>query len=69
MNIGERIREVFLHSDWNVSHFARELGVDRSTVYRIFRSYTVDTGVLRRVSLLLNHDFFAELSEYCFPKK
>lgn len=45
-----------------ISWFARKIGCDRSTVYRIFQKNSIDTQLLKRISVILNHDFFADLS-------
>lgn len=45
-----------------ISWFARKIGCDRSTVYRIFQKNSIDTQHLKRISVILNHDFFADLS-------
>lgn len=45
-----------------ISWFARKIGCDRSTVYRIFQKNSIYTQLLKRISVILNHDFFADLS-------
>jgi len=47
----------------SISWFARKIGYDRSTVYRIFQRNSIDTQLLARISNVLNHDFFADLSQ------
>lgn len=61
--IGLRIKEELERQERSVSWFARKLACDRSNVYRLFRHESIDTAQLRRISLLLGHDFFCDLSE------
>lgn len=61
--IGILIKEELERQERSISWFARKLSCDRSNVYRLFQKENVDTGLLTRISLLLNHDFFADLSE------
>ncbi len=60
--IGTLIKEEFERQERSISWFARKLSCDRSNVYRLFQRETIDTGVLTRISLILHHDFFADLS-------
>lgn len=48
----------------SVSWFARKLSCDRSNVYRLFQKENIDTGLLTRISLLLNHDFCRPFWKY-----
>lgn len=61
--IGELIKEELERQERSVSWLARKLSCDRSNVYRIFQKQSIDTFILRRISLILNHDFFVDLSE------
>lgn len=56
------IRDELARQERGVSWLARKLSCDRSNVYRLFSRATIDTGVLTRISQLLGHDFFADLS-------
>lgn len=60
--IGTLIKEELERQERSISWFARKFSCDRSTVYRLFQRETIDTGVLTRISLILRHDFFADLS-------
>ncbi len=60
--IGILIKEEFERQGRSISWFARKMCCDRSNVYRLFQRETIDTGVLTRISLILHHDFFADLS-------
>ncbi len=43
---------------FTVSSFARELDTNRQAVYRIFKSHSIDTNTLYRISIILRYDFF-----------
>ena len=64
MHIGKRIREVLDSHPKNhtVKWFAGELHCDRRNAYNIFERRNIDVEMLRRVSVVLGHDFFSELS-------
>lgn len=65
-HIGNRIREVFDEQPkaHNIQWFAAQLNCKRANVYNIFRRSTIDTELLARISVALDHDFFADLSSY-----
>lgn len=44
---------------------AEVLQFDRSNVYKILRKRSIDTHLLCRISVALNHDFFEELQQAC----
>jgi transcriptional regulator with XRE-family HTH domain len=58
VEIGPKIKEVFDHRQMKLTDFADELGTVRQNVYRIFRKRHLDTGLLLRISQVLDHDFF-----------
>ena len=60
--IGILIKEELLRQERGISWFARKLSCDRSNVYRLFQRRSIDTDLLTRISLLLGHDFFFDLS-------
>lgn len=64
MKIGERIKAVFddMPKSCTISWFAAELHCDRRNVYRIFAKDNIDIHLLARISIVLNHDFFSDLS-------
>ncbi|MBQ8361007.1 MAG: XRE family transcriptional regulator [Bacteroidaceae bacterium] len=61
-DIGELIKEELIRQERSVSWLARKLSCDRSNIYRIFQKQSIDTSVLKRISIILNHDFFVDLS-------
>ncbi|MBR0077349.1 MAG: XRE family transcriptional regulator [Bacteroidales bacterium] len=43
---------------------AQQLGCHRNNVYLIFSRQWIDTGTLMKLSIILQYNFFAELSEW-----
>ncbi len=60
--IGSIIKAELERQERSVSWFARKLNCDRSNIYRLFQKHSIDTLLLTRISVILNRDFFAELS-------
>ena len=60
LHIGQLIKEELERQERTVSWFARKLYCDRSNIYKLFKRPTIDTELLLRISVILNHDFFAE---------
>jgi hypothetical protein len=58
MEIGHKIKEVFDGQNMKLTDFADELGTVRQNVYRIFKKRHLDTGLLLKISQVLNHNFF-----------
>ena len=63
MNIGQNIKNELDRQERSVSWMAHKLGCNRCAVYRILHRNSIDTALLARISNILNHDFFKELSE------
>lgn len=62
-HIGALIKAELEHQERGVSWFARKLACDRSNVYRLFQKESIDTKLLTRISQILCHDFFLDLSD------
>jgi hypothetical protein len=58
VEIGHKIREVFDHQSMKLTDFADELGTVRQNVYRIFKKRHLATGLILKISQVLNHNFF-----------
>lgn len=69
MHIGQRIREVMRQKKVSVVWVAQQISCERTNVYNIFERKDVNTNVLQRLCVVLNHDFFKELSKETFGKK
>ena len=63
IHIGKEIEKKTRERGMTVVGLSRELGCHRTNVYRVFDSPTVDTGLLSRLSIILNYDFFKLYSE------
>lgn len=63
VNIGQAIREEMDRTGRTVTWLSRQLGTNRMACYRIFNSYSIDTQMLFRISVLLGRDFFALYSD------
>ena len=63
MHIGERIKNILITREITVVEFANKLHCTRENAHRILLKKDIDTGLLRRISHILGHDFFKEISE------
>ncbi len=68
MNIGKEIERVMRQEGRSVSWLAEKLCCDRTNIYKLFRKSSIDTALLMRISVALNHDFF-EYCKYCYLGK
>ena len=62
-SVGCLIKKELEKQERSISWLARKLSCDRTKVYRILQKHSIDTYDLARISILLSHDFFADLSE------
>ncbi len=62
LHIGMKIEEELRRQERTVAWFARKLYCNRQNVYDIFKRESIDTSLLRRISAILGHDFFKDLS-------
>ena len=58
MHIGKKIKEVLGESKFSVIDFAEKINRTRDVVYKIFAKENIDTGLLQKISQVLEHDFF-----------
>jgi len=63
IHIGKCIEEELRRQERSVAWFARKLFCNRQNVYDIFKRESIDTTLLRRISAILGHDFFRDLSD------
>ena len=59
--IGSELRRQRRPAAW----LAQEICCDRTNVYKILRKGSIDTELLCRISVALDHDFFAEFQHAC----
>jgi hypothetical protein len=69
MNIGEQIEAILRKQGKSAAWLATQIPCERTNVYNIFRRKSVDARLLMKISQILEHDFFKDLSEEAFPKK
>lgn len=62
VHIGKEIRMKLKERQRTVVWFSRQLSCSRTNVYKIFEKPNVDTALLLRISLILEHDFFLHFS-------
>lgn len=58
VQIGPKVQEIFESRNMKLSDLADRLGTVRQNVYRIFKKADLDTGLLIKISEVLNHNFF-----------
>ncbi len=63
LHIGSKIETELRRQERTVAWFARKLYCNRQNVYDIFKRESIDTTLLRRISGILGHDFFRDLSD------
>ena len=63
VHIGKEIEKKTRERGVTVVGLSRELGCHRTNIYRIFSSRSMDTGVLARLSVILQFDFFKLYSD------
>jgi len=61
IHIGKKIQFVFNQSGLSVSQFARLVGLQRTRIYNIFESKSIDTDLLCKISDALHYDFLTEV--------
>jgi plasmid maintenance system antidote protein VapI len=64
LHIGQLIKAVFDESGMSVSEFARQIHLERSTVYSIFERQSIDAILLARISLVLKHNFLSDVEQH-----
>jgi hypothetical protein len=65
MHIGKMIQDEFEHlpKTQSVTWFSKQLCCDRRNIYDIFHRDNIDIELLLRISRVLNHDFFQDISQ------
>ena len=63
MHIGQRIKEVLEQRHKPVTWLAKEINCERTNVYNIFARKDINTGLLTKLGIILEHNFFKELSD------
>ena len=63
-HLGRLMRKVLDDKGLKVTWLAKEINVDRSVCYDIFKRRLVDIEQLERISKALNYNFFDDLAKY-----
>lgn len=63
MHIGKLIREQVDKQGKSAVWLANQLSCSRTNIYKIYDRPSIDTGLLLRISLILDYNFFAPYSE------
>ncbi len=68
IHVGKLIEQTLHEQGRTVTWFAQQLCCTRPNVYKIFRKESIDTHLLWRISCILDHDFFREISYAVGPE-
>lgn len=63
LHIGKLIKQKLKEQERSGAWLARKLFTDASNVSKIIRKKHIDTELLMRISIILDYDFFKDLSE------
>ncbi len=63
IHAGQLIKDTIHKQGRTVTWFAAQLCCTRPNVYKIFNKENVDVYLLWRISVILQHDFFKDLSD------
>ena len=61
IHIGHLIKSVFDESGMTVSELARQIHLERTTIYSIFERPSVDAIQLAKISMALKHNFLFDV--------
>ena len=67
---GEILQEAIKISGISITRIVEELGITRPTIYRKFKDETVDYNFVRKIGVIINHDFsndFTPLQQSFLP--
>ena len=65
IHIGKQVKLVLEAKGISVTEFAKRINKSRENVYSIFNRKSIDTGLLIKISEVLEFDFFRSLSKSC----
>lgn len=66
MHVGKKIKETLRNDGRSARWLADNIPCERTNVYNIFHRKSVDTRLLQRISEVMQHDFFSDLSAETF---
>ena len=62
LNVGKRIKEILKEQHLTAKWLAEQIPCNQSNIYNIIHRNDINTGLLKRISVLLEYDFFRDLS-------
>lgn len=69
IHIGKHIESILHSQGKSISWFAGELCCSRRNVYKIFNRKSINTSLLWKISKVLHHNFFSDLSSELTKKE
>ena len=63
IHIGNRIKQELGRQERSIAWLARQVYCDRSNLSRLLQNQYIDMDLLQRISTILNHNFFKEISD------
>jgi len=63
IHFGKMIHAELRRQRYGVAWFAKEMGSDRSNMYKLLARQHLNSEFILRAGKLLNHDFFGEASQ------
>ena len=63
MHVGKRIKAILDEQGRSASWLASKIPCERTNMYDIFKREDVSVSLLYKISTILGHDFFLELSD------
>ena len=60
-SIGKLIFDRLTQTEHSIAWFARKLNCSRTNIYNIFKKTNLDIELLKRISVILNYNFFEEI--------
>lgn len=63
IHIGLKIKEVVEQKGISKTELSRRLNMSATNIHKIFKRDSIDSALLQKLTLILNHDFFAYYKE------
>lgn len=68
MHIGNRIKQKLREDRRSAAWLAQQICCTRTNIYKILRKSSIDIALLVRISRVLGHDFFEDISKELVEK-
>ena len=62
IHLGNMIKRELKGQGRSVSWLARTIKMERSSIYKIFERNSLDVALLIKISIVMDHDFFKDIS-------